>query len=66
VDVFEFYSGIGLQVRLEDEPENLSERLAAVQKDLLAAGKQSRTSAAKHYDKAVLETIFEIGDRADL
>jgi Integrase core domain len=63
VDVFEFDAGIGLQVRLEDEPEDLAERLAAVHKDLLAAGKQSRTSAAKHYDKAVLDTKFEIGDR---
>jgi hypothetical protein len=63
VDVLEFDAGIRLQVRLEDEPEDLAERLAAVHKDLLAAGKQSRTSAAKHYDKAVLETMFEIGDR---
>jgi hypothetical protein len=63
VDVFEFDAGIGMQVMLEYEPEDLAERLAAVHKDLLAAGKQIRTSAAKNYDKAVLETIFEIGNR---
>jgi hypothetical protein len=63
VGVFEFDAGIGMQVMLEYEPEDLAERLAAVNNDLLAAGKQIRTSAAKNYDKAVLETIFEIGNR---
>jgi hypothetical protein len=63
VDVFEFDAGIGLQLRLEDEPESLHERLLEVHKDLLAAGRRSRTRAARHYDKAVEETFYNVGDR---
>jgi hypothetical protein len=61
VDVFEFNAGIGLQVRLENEPEDLAERLAAVHKDLLSDGKQSRTSAAKHYDKESWKRYLKSG-----
>jgi hypothetical protein len=55
VDVFEFDAGIGLQLRLDDEPEDLAERLGRIHKDLLSAGRRSRTQAARYYDQAVEE-----------
>jgi transposase InsO family protein len=64
VDVFEFDAGVGLKLRLDDEPQDLAERLSAVHRDLLTAGRRSRTSAAKYYEQAVMETRFKIGDRA--
>ena len=63
MEVFEFDAGIGLQMRIEDEPEDLSARLALVHKDLMVAGRRSRTQAAKYYDKAVEETTYDVGDR---
>jgi hypothetical protein len=63
VDVFEFDAGIGLQLRLDEEPEDLAERLGKTQKDLLSAGSRSRTQAARYYDRAVEEVSFGLGDR---
>jgi hypothetical protein len=63
VDVFEFDAGVGLQLRLDDEPTNLAERLKEVHRDLLIAGRRSRTVAARYYDLAVKETSFVVGDR---
>jgi hypothetical protein len=63
VDVFEFDAGVGLQLRLDKEPTSLAERLKEVHRDLLEAGKRSRTVAARFYDLSVKETSFEVGDR---
>jgi hypothetical protein len=63
VDVFGFDSGLDLQLRLEDEPENIPSRLAAVHADLLSARKRSRSAAEKYYNRAVTECSYAIGDR---
>jgi hypothetical protein len=63
VDVFEFDAGVGLQLRLDDEPTDLAERLKEVHRDLMAAGRRSRMAAARYYDQAVKETSFVVGDR---
>jgi hypothetical protein len=63
VDVFEFDVGLGVQLRLEDEPEDLPSRLAAVHADLLSAGKRGRSAADKFYNRAVTECSYAIGDR---
>jgi hypothetical protein len=40
----------GLQLRLDDEPEDLAERLGRIHKDLLSAGRRTRTQAVRYYD----------------
>jgi hypothetical protein len=62
VDVFEFDAGIGLQPRLEDEPEDFPSRLAGVHADLLSAGNRSRSAADKLLHRAVTECSYAIGD----
>jgi hypothetical protein len=63
VDAFEFDAGVGLQLRLDEEPTSLAECLKEVHRDLLEAGKRSRTVAPRYNDLAVKETSFEVGDR---
>jgi hypothetical protein len=63
VDVFEFDAGLGMQLRLEDEPEDLPSRLAAVHADLLTAGKRNISAAEKVYNRAVTECSYAVGDR---
>jgi hypothetical protein len=55
--------GLGLQLHLEEKPEDLPSRLAAVHADLLLAGKHSRSAAEKFYNRAVAECSYAIGDR---
>jgi hypothetical protein len=43
VVVFECDAGLGLQLHLKEEPEDLPSRLAAVHANLLSAGKRSRS-----------------------
>jgi hypothetical protein len=64
VDCFDFDAGIGLAFRLEDETQakDLPARLAAVHADLWAAGRLCRDRAARHYDAAVKETVYKVGD----
>jgi hypothetical protein len=62
VDVFEFDAGLGLQLRLDEEPDDLPSWLVAVHADLLSAGKRSRSAAEKFYNRAVVEYSYAIGD----
>jgi hypothetical protein len=41
VDAFEFDAGIGFQLQLDDEPEDLAEILGQIHKNLLSAGRHS-------------------------
>jgi hypothetical protein len=63
VDVVEFDAGLGLQLRLEEEPEDLPSRLAAVHADLVSAGKRCRSAAEKFYNRPVTKFSYAIGDR---
>lgn len=47
VDAFEFDCGLGLQLRLEDDPTDLPARLAEIHADLLKQGNRSRDMAEK-------------------
>lgn len=60
---FEFDSCQGLSLRLEDEPADVAARLAEVHAQLFNASLKSREWAQKHYDKAVEECQFELGER---
>jgi transposase InsO family protein len=64
VDCFYFDAGIRLAFRLEDETQakNLPARLTAVQANLWATGRLFRDRAARHYDAAVKETVYKVGD----
>jgi hypothetical protein len=55
--------GLGLQLRLEEKPEDLPSLLAAVHADLFSAGNRSRSAAEKFYNRAVAECSYAFGDR---
>jgi hypothetical protein len=63
VESFEFDSDIDLRFRQDDEPANLSMRLAEVHKWLYDRSLPARTVAAKLYDTAVDETQYKLAMR---
>jgi transposase InsO family protein len=63
VDAFDFDAGLGLQLRLDEEPTDLPTSLARLHEDMLRGGLRSRDRAARHYDRAVDETMYQEGDR---
>jgi hypothetical protein len=62
-DAFEFDCGLMWQWRVDDHPENFSERLRSVHGLLLSRGLSARDAAARKYDRAVRELSFQVGDR---
>jgi hypothetical protein len=62
VESFEFDSGVDLRFRQDDEPTNLPMRLVEVHKMLYDRSLAARKVAAKVYDKAVDETLYEVAD----
>jgi transposase InsO family protein len=63
VHAFEFDAGHGLELRLEEEPEDLPKALARIHQELLSAGHRSRGTAATYYDRAVKACSYNVGDR---
>ena len=66
VEAFEWDSCLGLALRLEEEPENVAERLAEAHAQLWKTSMKSRKAAQKQYDKAVVECQYSVGDRVML
>jgi hypothetical protein len=61
VHAFEFDAGLGLELRLEEEPEDLPKALARIHQELLSAGHRSRGTAATYYDRAVKACSYNSG-----
>jgi hypothetical protein len=62
VHAFEFDGGLGLELRLEEEPEDLPKALARIHQELLSAGHRSGGTAANYYDRAVKACSYSVGD----
>jgi hypothetical protein len=62
-EVFEFDYGLLQRWRIDDEPENLAQRLAEIHAHLLARGLKVRDEAALAYDRAVRLVEFAEGER---
>jgi Integrase core domain len=63
MDALEFDAALGLELRIDDEPEDLSSTMAKIHADLMSTGLHSRDVAATYYDRAVKECKYEVGDR---
>jgi Integrase core domain len=63
VDPFEFDACLSLELRLEDEPHNVAQRLAEVHGQLCKKAMRSRAAAQVQYDKAVQMRSYAVGDR---
>jgi hypothetical protein len=63
VDPFEFDACLGLELRLEDEPHDVAQRLAEVHGQLYKKAMRSRAAAQAQYDKAVQMCSYAVGDR---
>lgn len=62
-DAFEFDALVGLQVRLNEEPVDVPERLKELHRELLTKVRASRRKAQIQYEKCVHETAYEVGDQ---
>jgi Integrase core domain len=62
-EVSEFDCGLLQRWRIDDEPENIAQRLAEIHAHLLTRGLKSRDEAALAYDRAVWLVAFAGGDR---
>jgi Tfp pilus assembly protein PilZ len=63
VDPFEFDACMGLELRLENEPQDVAKRLGEVHKQLYSKAMKSRAIAHKQCDRAVKECSYAVGDR---
>jgi hypothetical protein len=63
VDPFEFDACFGLEFRLEDDPHDVSQRLAEVHGQLYKKAMRSRATAQMQYDKAVEMCSYAVGDK---
>jgi hypothetical protein len=63
VDPFKFDACLGLELRLEDEPHEVAQRLAEVHDQLYKKAWRSRAAAQVQYDKAVKMCSYAVGDR---
>jgi hypothetical protein len=64
VDPFEFDACLGLELRLEDEPHDVAQRLAEVHGQLYKKAIRSRAATQVQDDKAVQMCSYAVGDRA--
>jgi hypothetical protein len=63
VDQFEFDVCLGLELRLEDEPHDVAQRLAEVHGQLYKKTMRTRAAAQVQYDKAVQMCSYAVWDR---
>jgi hypothetical protein len=63
VDPFEFDACLGLELRLENEPHDVAQRLAEVHGQFYEKDMRSRAAAQVQYDKAVQMCSYAVGDR---
>jgi hypothetical protein len=63
VDPFEFDAFLGLELRLEDKPHDVAQRLAEMHGQLYKKAMRSRAAAQVQYDKAVEMCLHAVGDR---
>jgi hypothetical protein len=63
VDPFGFIACLGLELRLEDEPHNVAQRLSEVHGQLYKKPMRSRAAAQVQYDKAVQMCSYAVADR---
>jgi transposase InsO family protein len=62
-EVFEFDCGLLQRWRIDDEPENLAQRLAEIHAHLLARGLKVRDESELAYNRAVRLVEFDEGER---
>ena len=62
IEAFEAWAEVDLE-GADEEPEDLSKRLARLHKKLLRRGRQARLHGKTQYDKVVRETQYQVGDR---
>jgi hypothetical protein len=60
---FEFDAYMDLELRLEDEPQDVAKRLGEVHKQLYSKSMKSRAIAQNQYDRPVKECSYAVGDR---
>jgi hypothetical protein len=63
VDPFEFDACLRLELRLEDEPHDVAQRLVEVHGQIYKKTMRSRAAAQVQYDKAVQMGSYAVGDR---
>jgi hypothetical protein len=63
VDPFEFDACLDLELRLEDEPHDVAQRLAEVHGQLYKKAMRSRPAAQVQYDKVVQMYSYAVEDR---
>lgn len=62
VESFEFDACLGLALRMDEEPQDVAERLAEAHAQLLSASLKIRSNAQRQYYKAVKQTTYTVGD----
>jgi hypothetical protein len=63
VDPSEFDASLGVELRLEDKPHDVAQRLAEMHGQLYKKAMRSRAAAQVQYDKAVKMCSCAVGDR---
>jgi hypothetical protein len=58
-----FFACLGLELRLEDKPHDVAQRLAEVHGQLYKKAMRSRAATQVQYDKAVQICSYAVGDR---